>query len=118
VVYCARPEDWTPGLSYIPLAKITAILAMWGLFKASGAPSALQGSSQGRPIAAHHDRPALHGRISLAGLERRRGFPDHRVFQDYRRLGPWYSCSSPPLIACGDHFYAGRVGGGGFVLLL
>ncbi|MGB9205986.1 MAG: O-antigen ligase family protein [Terriglobales bacterium] len=36
VVYCARPEDWIPGLRYFPLAKITAILAMWGLFNAMG----------------------------------------------------------------------------------
>ena len=36
VVYCARPEDWIPGLRYFPLAKITAILAMWGLFNALG----------------------------------------------------------------------------------
>jgi hypothetical protein len=36
VVYCARPEDWVPGLKYIPLAKITAILAMWGLYNAWG----------------------------------------------------------------------------------
>lgn len=36
VVYCARPEDWVPGLKYFPLAKITAILAMWGLFNAMG----------------------------------------------------------------------------------
>ena len=36
VVYCARPEDWVPGLKYIPLAKITAVLAMWGLFNSMG----------------------------------------------------------------------------------
>ncbi len=36
VVYCGRPEDWIPGLKYFPLAKITAILAMWGLFNAMG----------------------------------------------------------------------------------
>ncbi len=36
VVYCARPEDWVPGLKYLPLAKITAILAMWGLYNAMG----------------------------------------------------------------------------------
>ena len=36
VVYCARPEDWIPGLKFFPLAKITAILAMWGLFSALG----------------------------------------------------------------------------------
>jgi O-antigen ligase len=35
VVYCARPEDWVPGLNYVPCAKITAILAMWGLLKSS-----------------------------------------------------------------------------------
>ena len=36
LVYCARPEDWVPGLKYIPLAKITAVLAMWGLFNSIG----------------------------------------------------------------------------------
>jgi O-antigen ligase/polysaccharide polymerase Wzy-like membrane protein len=36
VVYCARPEDWIPGLKYFPLAKITAIFAMWGLFRSVG----------------------------------------------------------------------------------
>jgi hypothetical protein len=36
VVYCARPEDWIPGLKLFPLAKITAILAMWGLFNSIG----------------------------------------------------------------------------------
>jgi hypothetical protein len=36
VVYCARPEDWIPGLKFLPLAKITAILAMWGLFTSLG----------------------------------------------------------------------------------
>jgi putative inorganic carbon (HCO3(-)) transporter len=28
VVYCARPEDWIPGLSNAPLAKITGVLAL------------------------------------------------------------------------------------------
>ena len=36
VVYCARPEDWIPGMQYFPLAKVTAILAMWGLFNSLG----------------------------------------------------------------------------------
>jgi len=36
VVYCARPEDFVPGLGYVPLSKITAILAMWGLFTTMG----------------------------------------------------------------------------------
>ena len=36
VVYCARPEDWVPGLNYLPLAKITAVLTMWGFFTAVG----------------------------------------------------------------------------------
>lgn len=31
VVYCARPEDWIPGLKYIPLAKISGIFALAGL---------------------------------------------------------------------------------------
>jgi len=36
VVYCARPEDWIPGLHYLPLARITAVLALWGLFNSWG----------------------------------------------------------------------------------
>jgi putative inorganic carbon (hco3(-)) transporter len=36
VVYCARPEDWVPGLKYVPLAKITGICALWGLSKIGG----------------------------------------------------------------------------------
>jgi len=36
LVYCARPEDWIPGLKYVPLAKITAIMAIWGLFNSMG----------------------------------------------------------------------------------
>lgn len=36
VVYCARPEDWIPGLKLIPLAKITAFFAMWGLLSTLG----------------------------------------------------------------------------------
>jgi hypothetical protein len=35
-VYCARPEDWIPGLKHIPLAKATAFLAMWGLLNSLG----------------------------------------------------------------------------------
>jgi hypothetical protein len=36
VVYCARPGDYIPFLGYLPLAKISAILAIWGLFQAIG----------------------------------------------------------------------------------
>lgn len=36
VVYCARPEDWIPGLTYIPLAKISGILAALGLLMSAG----------------------------------------------------------------------------------
>jgi O-antigen ligase len=35
-VYCARPEDWIPGLTYIPLAKITGIFAFIGLVQSLG----------------------------------------------------------------------------------
>src|SRR3982074_3327110 len=28
VVYCARPQDWIPGLSTAPLAKIAGVLAL------------------------------------------------------------------------------------------
>src|SRR5215471_3556334 len=30
VVYCARPEDWIPGLRHLPLAKITGGCALIG----------------------------------------------------------------------------------------
>jgi O-antigen ligase len=36
LVYCARPEDWIPGLKYLPLAKITAIFAFLGLLSTLG----------------------------------------------------------------------------------
>lgn len=35
-VYCARPEDWIPGLMLIPLAKITALGAIVSLFLSAG----------------------------------------------------------------------------------
>ncbi len=35
-VYCARPEDWIPGLRYLPVAKITGIMALLGLFLSAG----------------------------------------------------------------------------------
>jgi O-antigen ligase len=36
VVYCARPEDWIPGLAYIPLAKISGIFALLALLMSAG----------------------------------------------------------------------------------
>lgn len=36
VVYCARPEDWIPGLKYVPLAKISGIFAVLGLAMSAG----------------------------------------------------------------------------------
>jgi hypothetical protein len=36
LVYCARPEDWIPGLKYIPLAKISAVFALLGLLMSAG----------------------------------------------------------------------------------
>src|SRR5438309_9008749 len=35
-VYCARPEDWIPGLAYIPLAKLTGLFAVLGLIMSVG----------------------------------------------------------------------------------
>jgi O-antigen ligase len=36
VVYCARPEDWIPGLSSVPLAKIAGVLALVALVLSLG----------------------------------------------------------------------------------
>jgi O-antigen ligase len=36
VVYCARPEDWIPGLHYLPLAKISGLFAFVGLVMSLG----------------------------------------------------------------------------------
>lgn len=36
VVYCARPEEWIPGLGALPLAKISGVLALLGLILAAG----------------------------------------------------------------------------------
>jgi putative inorganic carbon (hco3(-)) transporter len=30
-IYCARPEDWIPGLSHVPLAKVAVLLALLSL---------------------------------------------------------------------------------------
>src|SRR5215470_3994352 len=35
-VYCARPEDWVPGLLYAPLAKISGIFAILAMFSSLG----------------------------------------------------------------------------------
>jgi O-antigen ligase len=42
LVYCARPEDWIPGLKYLPLAKITGICAFIGLVSARRAKRSLR----------------------------------------------------------------------------
>jgi len=36
LVYCARPEDWIPGLTYVPLAKISGVFAVLGLLLSLG----------------------------------------------------------------------------------
>lgn len=36
VVYCARPEDWIPGLTHIPLAKIAGVFALLALLTSLG----------------------------------------------------------------------------------
>jgi hypothetical protein len=35
-VYCVRPEDWIPGLSYLPLAKIAGVFALIALLMSAG----------------------------------------------------------------------------------
>jgi O-antigen ligase len=35
-VYCARPEDWIPGLKYLPLAKITGFFTLVALLSSAG----------------------------------------------------------------------------------
>jgi O-antigen ligase len=36
VVYCLRPEDWIPGLKFIPLAKISGIFGLLALLMTAG----------------------------------------------------------------------------------
>jgi O-antigen ligase len=36
LVYCARPEDWIPGLQSVPLAKISGVFAIVGLLLSLG----------------------------------------------------------------------------------
>ena len=36
IIYCARPEDWIPGLSSVPLAKIAGIIALLALIFSLG----------------------------------------------------------------------------------
>jgi O-antigen ligase len=35
-VYCARPEDWLPGLKFVPMAKISGLFALLGLMASIG----------------------------------------------------------------------------------
>lgn len=35
-VYCVRPEDWIPGLNYVPLAKIAGLCALVALLMSAG----------------------------------------------------------------------------------
>ena len=35
-VYCVRPEDWIPGLAYVPLAKISGVFAVLALLMSAG----------------------------------------------------------------------------------
>ena len=35
-VYCVRPEDWIPGLSFLPLAKISGVCALVALLMSAG----------------------------------------------------------------------------------
>jgi hypothetical protein len=36
LAYCARPEDWIPGLTYVPLAKISGVFALLALLMSAG----------------------------------------------------------------------------------
>jgi hypothetical protein len=36
LIYCARPEDWIPGLDVLPLAKITGLFALLGFVLSMG----------------------------------------------------------------------------------
>jgi O-antigen ligase len=36
LVYCARPEDWIPGLGHVPMAKITVVFAFIALLSSAG----------------------------------------------------------------------------------
>ena len=36
VVYCARPEDWIPGLAVIPIAKVAGLLALCAFLMSVG----------------------------------------------------------------------------------
>jgi|SRR5579863_2855461 O-antigen ligase len=64
VVYCARPEDWIPGLKYLPLAKISGIFAVLGFVFSAG---------RSRRSIRHLPREAFYlvamiGMLLLAGL--------------------------------------------------
>jgi len=70
IVYCARPEDWIPGLKYLPLAKMTAIPAMWGLFSSWGR-TRRSPAPRGRLLPSRSSRRTGSGR--RAGPSRRQG---------------------------------------------
>jgi hypothetical protein len=86
-VYCARPEDWFPGLKYIPCAKVTAILAMWGLFTALGKTKRTfkDVPKEGKLLLLLIGLMFVSGFL-VADLEGRRHQSHHRFFQGVDRL--------------------------------
>jgi hypothetical protein len=64
LVYCARPEDWIPGLKYIPLAKISGIFALVGLLVSAGKSKR---SLRNLPREAHY-LAAMIGLLIVAAL--------------------------------------------------
>ena len=90
MVYCARPEDYIFGLKYLPMAKITAILAMWGLFTALGkAKRTYKDVPKEEETASRPDwrKAFLCRRPPLPSLEGWRHQPHHRFLQGVCGLG-------------------------------
>src|SRR5712692_4949714 len=56
IVYCGRPEDWIPGLHFIPLGKTTGVIALFVFFL----------SARSRPGGLHLPRELVYLILLLA----------------------------------------------------
>jgi hypothetical protein len=94
LVYCARPEDWVPGLRYMPLAKISGVFAMIGLLMSVGG-----------------------GKRSLRDLPREAYYLFSLVaflLVSADRVGPHVFRGDHAGQVAADYFYSGRIRGGDF----
>jgi len=86
-VYCARPEDWIPGLAYIPLAKFTVCLRSGTPDECGTNQAPVPRFTQGRALFACSGLSPDTLRPVVTGMEGWRLNPCVRFLKGCRRVG-------------------------------